>query len=288
MGCGQAQMPRVLSVSTAFVSSLPSRNGMEREAMTTHLYLSMIPEALIVSMLTPEQFGVYYAVGAQKKARGQAIFCEVDPGFRHDFFRIEEGIQRCVPGEDGTPKRSIYVSVYRVLEHVSLEAVQKLYLVTQDGRVLGLDSTDVLPEESIGAHLYHEISPVHTRVVSTLPPQAFFDLIVRAPVGLFSLPAVCFVELRLGELAADPEFGAVRDLPYSGIDHLRQCLVDLRTKTVHSKMVDRTPSAAFPYRTIRNGLFLGKRDEERLLYFPLPSQEELRADHYRWWRSANT
>jgi hypothetical protein len=22
-------------------------------------------------------------------------------------------------------------------------------------------------------------------------------------------------------------------------------------------------------------------------YFPLPSQEELRAKHYRWWRSAN-
>jgi len=79
----------------------------------------------------------------------------------------------------------------------------------------------------------------------------------------------------------------VRDLPYSGIDHLRQCLVDLRTKTVHTKMVDRTPAASFPYRTIKHGLFLGKSDEGEILYFPLPSQEELRADNYRWWRSAN-
>lgn len=255
--------------------------------MTIHLYLSMIPEALIASMLTPEQFGVYYAVGAAKKARGQAIFFELSPDFRHDFFRIEEGMKRCVPHEDGTPKRSIYISVYRVVEHVCLDAIQKLYLVTQDGRVLGLDSSDDLPEDAAGAHLYHEIAPVHTRVVSTLGPEAFFHLMARNPDSLLSLPAVCFVELRLGELAADPEYGAVRDLPYSGIDHLRQCLVDLQTKTVVSKMVDRTPSASFPYRTIKDGLFLGKGDEERLLYFPLPSQAELRADHYRWWRSAN-
>jgi len=255
--------------------------------MTVHLYLSMIPEALIASMLTPEQFGVYYAVGAKKKARGQAIFCEIDPGFRHAFFRIDEGIQRCVPKEDGAPKASIYISVYRVLEHVPLDAIQRLYLVTKDGRVLGLDAGTDLPEEASGAHLYHEIAPVHTRVVSSLGPRGFFDLIARAPVSLLSLPGVCFVELRLGELAEDPEYGAVRDLPYSGIDHLRQCLVDLQTKTVHAKMVDRTPSASFPYRTIKHGLFLGKKDEDKILYFPLPSQEELRADHYRWWRSAN-
>ena len=111
--------------------------------MTIHLYLSMIPEALIASMLTPEEFGVYYAVGTQKKSRGQAIFFEIDPDFRHDFFPIEEGIRRCMPHEDGSPKRSIYISVYRVLEHVSLEVIQKLYLVTQDGRMLDLESSNI-------------------------------------------------------------------------------------------------------------------------------------------------
>ena len=34
-----------------------------------HLYLSLIPEALIASMLTPEEFGVYYAVGTANKSR---------------------------------------------------------------------------------------------------------------------------------------------------------------------------------------------------------------------------
>jgi len=253
--------------------------------VTIHLYLSMIPEALIASMLTPEEFGVYYAVGTQKKSRGQAIFFEIDSDFRHDFFPIEEGIRRCVPHEDGCPKRSIYISVYRVLEHVSLEVIQKLYLVTQDGRMLGLESSKEIPEDSTGLHLYQEIAPVHSFVVSTLAPRGFYELIVKNPVSLLSIPAICFVELRLGELAEDPESGAVRDLPYSNIGHLRQCLVDLRTKTGHTKMVDRTHSASFPYRMIKQGIFVG--NTERLLYFPMPSREELRAKNYYWLRSAN-
>jgi hypothetical protein len=245
----------------------------------------MIPEALIASMLTPEEFGVYYAVGSAKKSRGQAIFCEIDPDFRNDYFRIEEGIRRCVPHEDGTPKRSIYISVYRALEHVSLDAIQKLYLVTQDGRSLGLPPAEEFPQDEDGLHLYQEITPVTPLVVSSLGPRDFYDLIVKTPTSLLTLPAISFVELRLGELAQDPERGAVRDLPYSNIGHLRECLMDLKVKTVHTKMVNRVEPATFPYRTIKSGVFVG--NEKRLVYFPMPSQEELRTQHYRWWRSAN-
>lgn len=254
--------------------------------MAIHLYLSLIPEALIASMLTPEQFGAYYAVGSEKKSHGQAIFFEIDPDYRHDALPIEEGLRRCVPHEDGAPKRSLYISVYRALEHVSLDAIQKLYLVTQDGRTLGLDPSPALPAEEAGLHLYQEIAPVHPLVVSSLPPHEFYDLIVNNPASLLTLPAVCFVELSLGELAENPEYGAVGDLPYANIDHLRQCLVDLRTKTVSTKMVDRISPATFPYRTIKSGIFVGN-NREQFLYFPLPSRDELRAKHYRWWRSAN-
>jgi hypothetical protein len=206
--------------------------------MAVHLYLSMIPEALIASMLTPEEFGVYYSVGSTKKARSQAIFFEVSPDFRHSFFRIEEGIRRCVPHKDGSPKRSIYISVYRVLEHIPLDVIRE-----------------------------------------------FHDLIVKTPTGLLCLPAICFVELRLDGLVEGPERGADCDLPYPNVDHLCQSLTELRTKAVHTKMVNRIQPISFPYRTIKSGIFVG--NEEGLLYFPVPSQEELRAKHYRWWRSAN-
>jgi hypothetical protein len=253
--------------------------------MTVHLYLSAIPEALIASMLTPEEFGVYYAVGSAKKSRGQAVFFEIDPDFRHDYFRIEEGIRRCVPHEDGSPKASIYISVYRTLEHVPLEALRRLFLVTQDGRVLGLEQSMDFPEDGEGLHLYQEIAPVHPLVVSSLGPRQFYDLIVKNPTSLITLPAICFVELRLGELATDPERGDVRDLPYSNIGHLRECLKDLKVKTVHTKMVNRVEPASFSYRTIKSGIFVG--NAHQLVYFAMPSQEDLRNEHYHWWRSAN-
>ena len=165
-------------------------------------------------MLGPEEFGVYYATGTEKKARESAIFFELDPEFRHESLRIQDGYARCVPHEDGSPKRSIYVSVYRVLERISLDALRRLYLVTQDGRALGLEPSSELPDSTVGLHLYQEIAPVHPLVASTLAPCEFYNLIVKNPISLLSLPAICFVELRLGELATDPEYGAVRDLPY--------------------------------------------------------------------------
>ena len=251
--------------------------------MTVHLYLSLIPEALITSMLTPEEFGVYYAVGSQKKSRGQAIFFEIDPKFRSDFFDVQAAVERCVPHDDGSAKQSVYVSVYRVLENIPLNALQKLYLTTNDGRTLALDQ-GAMPKESEDLHLYREIAPVPPLVVSTLGPKGFYELIVTDPISLVKLPAVCFTELRLGALAEDPVNGDGGDLPYHNIDHLRGCLADLQTKFISTKMVDRTPANGIPYRTVKNGFFVG--NQKKLIYYPLPTEKELVEKHYQWWRSA--
>lgn len=253
--------------------------------MAVHLYLSLIPEALIASMLSPEEFGVYYAVGTHKKLHGQAMFIELDPDFRSDAFRIDEGIKRCVPHSDGTPKRSVYISAYRALEHVPLEAFRKLHLVTAYGEVLPLEASSDYPQDEGELHMYQEIAPVQPLVVSTQAPVDFFEFITKDPESLIHLPAICFVELKLGELAADPEHGAVRDLPYSYIHHLRECLVEVSTKTIQNKMVNRVQPIEFPYRMVKSGVFVGNLTG--LAYFPMPSLDELRGKHFRWWRSAN-
>lgn len=249
-----------------------------------HLYLSMIPEALIASMLSPEEFGLYYAVGTQMKLKGQAVFFEVDPDFRHPYFPIEEGFSKCVPHEDGSPKASVYISTYRVLEHIDLDAVQKLHLTTDYGAVLGLDAEESLPPAQPGMFLYQEISPVTRLVASNLSPVNFYETITTKPSKLIQFPGMFFVDLELGELAMDPEHGAVRDLPYDHIDHLRECLLQLGPGK-HSKIVDRLSTAEFPYRMVKEGFFLGVGDY--LKYYKLPSHEELRTKYYRWWRSAN-
>ena len=253
--------------------------------MSVHLYLSLIPEALIASMLEPADFGAYYAVGSSKKLHGQAIFIEIDPKYRHDFFRIEEGIGRCIPHVDETPKKSVYISTYRVLEHVPKAAMQKLYLVTAYGETLGLDLSEDIPQDGQELHMYQELSPVQPLVVSTHGPGQFYEFITQNPKSMIHLPAIAFVELRLGALAKDPEFGEIGELPYNLIPHLRECLLELQVKTIDSKMVDRVNPIEFPYRMIKSGIFVGNLDA--LCYYPLPSREELRGKYYRWWRSAN-
>jgi len=253
--------------------------------METHLYLSLLPEALIVSMLNPEEFGSYYAVGSSKKSRGQAMFFEVDPNYRNTYFRMDEALKRCVPHEDGRPKASIYVSVYRVLEHIDPSALLDLHLTTQDGRTLALKASDVLPEGEEGLHMYQEVVPVSPLVVSRHDPVSFYELIVKTPASLVSVPAITFAELQLGELANDPEMGMLNNLPYNNPDHLRQCLSEVKTKFVSTKMVDRTHSPVIPYRTIKNGFFVGNYD--KLRYYALPSAETLRSENYRWFRSAS-
>jgi len=241
-----------------------------------------VPEALIASMLDPEEFGVYYAVGTEKKSRGQAIFFEIDPNYRNEFFEIDAGIKRCVPHEDGSPKASIYISVYRVLEHISMDAIQTLFLTTQDGRTLAFKPGSEIPTPDTKLHLYQEIAPVTPLVCSILDPVKFYELIVCNPDSLLTLPAICFVDLSLGELAKDPLRGAVGDLPYDNIDHLREVLAGMKNK--NTKMVDRTHSATLAYRTIKTGIYVGNK--EKLLFFRMPTQEELKANHYNWWRSA--
>lgn len=252
--------------------------------MAVHLYLSTIPEALIASMLDPLDFGAYFAVGTEKKARGQAQYFSVDRGFSSDYFPMAEIEARCVPHADGGPKLSVYLSIYRVLEHVPLKAIGSLFLATRDGRVLEIPPSKDLPRFDKGFRMYQEICPVTPRVVSSLDPREFCAFMTDARRSIH-VPKLLFAELSIGELAENPETGSIRDLPYPNIEHLRSCISELQKGSRKStKTVDRLAQPDFQYRMLENGFFLGDGAEVR--YYPLPSEQELQTTHYVWWRSA--
>ena len=117
--------------------------------MEIHLYLSIFPEALIASMLPPEEFGKYFAVGNRKRTRGQAIFFKVNRNFENDYLKIKNLEELVVPNPDGSPKRSKYIAIYRVLEHIPMEALENLYLVTDDGRVLEIEKGEYSEENNV-------------------------------------------------------------------------------------------------------------------------------------------
>jgi len=253
--------------------------------MDIHCYLSLMPEALIASMLPPVDFGQYLAVGTEKRARGKAMFFDLACGFQSDFFDFASLPERCVPHPDGRPKHSVYLGVYRVMEHVPLDVLRSLWLVTQDGRVLELGRAETPSTFPGKYHLYQEICPVHPLIASRLNPVEFCRFITD-PARPIHVPKICFVDLELSELADDPRCGRPLALPYHNIEHIRDCLMEMEQKEdKHTKTVDRTHSESFPYRCIKTGFFVG--DHDAALYYPLPPREELETTHYDWWRSAN-
>jgi hypothetical protein len=252
--------------------------------MKPHLYLSLIPESLVASMLSPKDFGSYYATGPSGRSRGQAIFFEVDPALKSDYFNLGRIKTHCVPHADGRPRSTTYLAAYRVLEHVPLEALGKLYLATNDGKVLALEKAQyvVPPEPSV--HLYQEFCPMGPRVASRLGPLDFCRVVTDRTLPV-SVPKIVFAELILRELREDPDAPEPGNLPYSNIDHVRDCL-----KTVSgagakdTKLVVRNVRGDVLYRTIKNGFFVGAG--ETCLFYPMPSREHLENEHYDWWRSA--
>lgn len=252
--------------------------------MKKYSYLCLTPESLIASHLPPFDFGAYLATGTKKRLRGQAIFMEVDPEKIPDFPQkhMDDGL---VPYENGEPKRSLYLSIYRTLENTPLEAMKNLFLATDDGKVLELYKHTFPSGKKGEIHLYQQLNPISTRVASKLTPPEFINFLTDPGKPVYA-PRIFMVNLKLNQLAEDP--GApIHNLPYPNPDHLRSCLRALiGSKERQTKTVIRHFNCDLSYRTIKNGFFVG--DQESYLYYPLPAIEKLEGEYYSWWRSALT
>jgi hypothetical protein len=244
----------------------------------------MTPESLIASHLPPMEFGSYLATGTRKRLRGQAIFLDLD---NSKLKKLPTSYlnEKLVPYADGEPKRSVYLSIYRVLENTPMEAMKNLYLVTDDGKVLELSPKSFAPDKTDVVHLYQQFNPISTRVASKLTPMEFISFLTDTSKPV-SAPKIFMAELKLNKLARHPE-APLHDLPYPNPDHLRNCLSTLMLSEQRlTKTVIRQVTGDLSYRTIKNGFFLGSKDQA--LYYPMPEIEELESTYYSWWRSALT
>lgn len=252
--------------------------------MQSHLYLSLIPEALIMSQLPPDKFGAYLATGSKRQIEGPAVFFEVDQSADLSAFRMDEARARCVAHRDGSPRRSVYMAVFNVLPRVPLDALMKAYLTTPSGLTLGLAPGDWEGDGHDRFFLYQELGPVYPRVASRLGPKAFCEL-VTAPDKMVTLPRLAFIDLKLGSLAADTDIQLDGSLPYQNVEHLRECLRSLRDNPERmTKIVYRGMRPDILFSMVRSGMFVG--DHHGFRHFPMPSEESLEADHTLWWHSA--
>ncbi len=255
------------------------------ENMKKYIYLSLTPEALIASHLSPEEFGAYFATGAFRRNCAQALFFELDPDFKSDYFPLDKIDELCAPHADGSPHKSVYLSVYRVLEHTPLSAFRKLYVVTSDGKTLALSQAQFVPDAKQHLYMYQDLAPCHPRVASILNP-AEYTARITSPDRLVHVDKIAFCDLKLGALENDPQNGALGDLPYINEFHLRDCLKQVSAKGGKNNKVVARVVGDFPYRTIRKGFYVGAG--KQMLFYPMPSQEELESEHFIWWKSASS
>jgi hypothetical protein len=258
--------------------------------MQTNLYLTVFPmEALIASQLDPAAFAAYMSVGARKGSAEALIFIcitEENGSFLWDVAR-----QKCVSYADGRPKRSFYLSIYRVLEKLELASMGDMYLVTRDGRPLRLPRQDLcsgencVPQDWDGIGLYKELCPVHPLVVSRRHPCEF-GAYMTAPENRVSVPCLLFADMQVVTAHESDEHSSRIDTFFDRrMEHLKSCIEEVQLhRDKGAKIVDRSDTTRFSYALIKNGLYLCRG--EQCVFWPMPTRETLKETAFDWGRSA--
>ena len=255
-----------------------------------YLYAIMHPNhALVASMLPPEQFGQHYTVGSSRYFHGQVVYAEIDIDYRHDYFAIDEALESVVPKADGSPKRTKFISSYRVLEHIDLDAFKSLYVTSSVGEVLELTRGSYDREHEPGfIRTFQEICPVGMIVLSFMDPPEFGQYVTKpgAPKGA---PKVFFtqIDLNIDEFLAAFEVDPFLTSPVPNVHphKLRDQILEMRanpSKGVKGISLD-SVLGRISFLQLRTGFWLAH--DEELLFYEIPDRAALEHDHYKWFRS---
>ena len=253
--------------------------------METRFYLSIFPqEALIASQLTPEKFGQYMSTGRKNGSYEKMIFIEIEGG-SGSYFDWKHAAENCVEHEDGEPKHSLWMSVYRVLEHVPLSALKELYMVTDDGRSLAIAPR---PYSAGGKDLpfwvYQELCPVRPLVVSAYNPSQFSQHMTHKDVKV-AVPKIAFADLKVIDFDNLEDTGNVGRTYDTNLAHLKDCIRSVTSAQVKKvKNVERSRTESFGYQTVKSGVYIG--DGTDVIEYPMPSIDQIRQNHFDWGRSA--
>jgi len=254
-----------------------------------HLYMIVYPiKALVGSQLEPEQFGEYYTLGSAKHYSGKVIFAEINPEFRGEYFHIEKYWDQITEHETGEPKKTKFIKSYNVMEHMDLEAIQKLFLVTTNGKVLPIEAAEYTAVSQPGLiRIFQEITPLETLVASTKDQRAFGQFITHETYSK-GAPKICFTQIdfnieRFLEANKNREIFST-ELPGVNPYRLFDCIMEMKempeknTKTIQLGSLLKEIS----YKFLRHGFWFVGGDQMR--FFPMPSISELENKYYYWWK----
>ncbi len=256
-----------------------------------HLYMIVFPiNALVASQLEPNAFAQHYTIGSARHFQGKVIFAELDINFRDPYFMIEEYLEKTVAHDDGSPKRTKFISSYRVLEHVPFSVIKKLYLVTVNGKALELSPGPYTAENVPGLiRIFQEVAPVRNLIASRLDQRSFGKYITMDTAKGASKFCFTQIDLNIEEFLAESKHREVivSPIPDSNPYRLLDCLLELQQnadKTVKTISLS-SVLHSISYRVLRHGFWFFDKDDNSL-FFPIPDVHELETTHYEWWKNA--
>lgn len=254
-----------------------------------HLYMILYPmNALVGSQLGPLDFAKHFNFGSSKFYSGKLIFVELDVNFRHPYFHLDEQMKLLVPHEDGRPKATKYFSTYRVLEHVDLKALKKLYISTPEGHVLDLEEGPYEATHQQGLiRVFGEIAP-QTLVVLSDYNFLEYSQFITAPDCRVGAPQMFYtqIELDIQDFMDDLAKNALLPSPIPDIHPsvLRDSILEMQKfKNKHTKgLAMTTPLGKLSYRNLRHGFMFASQNYNR--FYPLPSPAEIEKKNYKFWK----
>jgi hypothetical protein len=256
----------------------------------SHLYQILAPNpGLVASQLEPEAFAKHYTAGSIRYYAGKVVFAEIDVNYRHPYFKIDEALAGLKPHPDGRPKATIFISSYRVLEHIDLNAIERVILSTPEGYTLELEAAPYEKSHEEGfLRIYAEIAPLRMLVMSRLDFPAFGKQITDpsfpkgAPKQFYTQ-----IELDIEHFLEEFEQRPAMHPPIPGLhpSNLRAAIMVMRadpTKLTKGLKLD-SAFESIPYKVIRHGFMFASQEATR--FFPMPPRAEIESANYRFWRA---
>ncbi len=254
-----------------------------------HLYMILHPNySLVGSQYSPGEFAAHYMSGSTRHYNGKVVFAEIDINYRHEFFNIDRGIEGLVAHDDGRPKATKFIATYRVLEHVNIDAIQRLYLTTASAIVLGLDPEPYnIQHKPDFIRIFAEISPIRMLVLTRMTfPE--FGKAITDPNNPKGVPSIFYtqIELNLAEFMTEIEKNPFLPMPIPNVhpSKLRDAVTELRSipdKQTKGLSLDSNLNL-MSYRNFRHGFMFASQSNSK--FFRLPSPEEIEDTNYRFAR----
>ncbi|WP_372806266.1 hypothetical protein [Pontiella sp.] len=253
------------------------------------IYMVLYPNtALIASQFDPETFARHYTSGSSRHYSGKVVFAEIDPAYRHDFFDIDAILKEMRPHEDGRPKATKFIASYRVLEHVALSAIGKLYISTQEGHCLGLERGEDPASRKEAIRIYAEIAPMHMLVMSRFNPHEF-GAYITDPTNHKSAPKQFYTQLNIDipEFLEEFEANPFQPSPIPSLhpSTIRDGYLELMAKPDKKSkgMALDSNLDNISYRLLKHGFNFSAKGES--IFYPLPDQHTIEAKNLKFWRT---